>query len=490
MNIKQKAIKGAMWTAIQNWVGQAGAFVVFFVLARLLQPEDFGLVALANVFLAFMQIFLEQGFAQALIQRDELEPEHLDTAFWTNVAIGVLLATLSFIAAEGIAYGFKQPELTPILRCFSCIFLISACRGTQQAILERQFAFKVIAVRSVLGIAVGGLVGIIMAVQGFGVLSLVGQQLTNELVGTLVLWKASDWRPKFKFSLTHFKELFKFGSNILVLNFIGFFNTRINDFLIGYFLGSVALGYYAISYRILQVLVQLLVRTTSTVSLPTFSRLTNDLERFRTAFYTITRLTSAIAFPVFAGMAVLAPELVALMFGQKWLPTVPLIQLLAISGILRSVSFFKSSVLVAMGRPVWTVRLKILSVVVNLIGFFISYPWGIFAVTAATVLRGLIVFPIGQWAIAKILSIPLRKYLKQFAVPLTSSLGMIAVLLIAKNYLMAEIEMKIFLLGINSLLGVITYLLMIWILSPKILHEFLDVGKIALSKSKQKTKKT
>ena len=486
MSIKQKAIKGALWTAIQNWVGQAGAFVVFFVLARLLQPEDFGLVALANVFLAFMQIFLEQGFDQALIQRDTLESEHLDTAFWTNVAIGVLLATLSFIAAESIAYGFKQPQLTPILRCFSLIFLISALRGTQQAILERQFAFKAIAIRSVLGIVVGGLIGIVMAINGFGVWSLVGQQLTNELVGTFFLWKASDWRPGWKFSVPHFKQLFQFGSNILVFNFVSFFNTRINDFLIGYFLGSVALGYYAISYRILQISTQLLVKTTSGVSLPTFSRLKNDLERFRSAFYAVTRLTSAIAFPVFAGMAILAPEIVAVMFGQKWLPIVPLISLLAIPGILRSVSFFKSPVLVAMGHPAWTVRLKILSVGLNLIGFAISYRWGIVAVTVATVVRSIIIFPVGQWVITRIVVIPLGTYLRQFAVPLISSLGMMAVLIIAKQYLMTGINMQILLLGASTLLGTVTYLLMVRILSPKIFCDFLDIGKIALSKYNQK----
>ncbi|MEQ9371497.1 MAG: MOP flippase family protein [Coleofasciculus chthonoplastes F3-SA18-01] len=489
MSIKQKAIKGALWTAIQNWVGQTGAFVVFFVLARLLQPEDFGLVALANVFLAFMQIFLEQGFAQALIQRDNLEPDHLNTAFWSNVAIGILLATLSFIGADGIAYGFQQPQLAPILRCLSLIFIINALKGTQQAILERKFAFKTLAVRSIMGIVIGGLVGIIMAIAGFGVWSLVGQQLTNELMGTLVLWNASKWRPGFSFSFIHFKQLFKFGSNILVFNFISFFNTRLNDFLIGYFLGTTALGYYGISYRILQVGTQLLVKTTSGVSLPTFSRLINDLDRFRSAFYAVTRLTSVVAFPVFVGMGVLAPELVTVLFGQQWLPTVPLIQLLAISGVLRSVSFFKSSVLVAMGYPVWTVRLKLLSVVLNIVGFAIAYRWGIVAVTAATVIRSIIVFPIGQWVISKIVDIPLWKYLGQFAVPLISSLGMMTVLLISRKYLEFDLDTKLSFLFTNTLLGAITYLLLIRTLSPKIFSEFINLGKIALSKSQKKTQK-
>ena len=490
MSIKQKAIKGALWTAIQNWLGQAGAFVVFFVLARLLQPEDFGLVALANVCLAFMQIFLEQGFSQALIQRDQLEPDHLNTAFWTNVAIGALLAALSFIAADGIADGFKQPQLAPILRWFSLIFFINAFRGTQQAILERQFAFKAIAVRSVLGIVGGGFVGVIMAMTGFGVWSLVGQQLTNELVGVLVLWKASDWRPGFRFSPPHFKQLFKFGGNILVLNFVSFFNTRINDFLIGYFLGHVALGYYAIAYRILQVSTQLLVRTTSGVSLPTFSRLKHDLSRFRHAFYVVTRLTSAIAFPIFMGIAALAPELVEVLFGQQWLPTVPLIQLLAIVGIIRSVSFFKSSVLIAMGKPGWTVRLKCLSVLFNLTGFIIAFRWGIVAVTLAVVIQSILLFPIGQWVITRIAAIPLGTYLQQFTAPLISALVMMGGIFVIKNHLISGVDIKVLILLIATGSGAMIYLLMIRILSPEIFHDFLNIGKIALSKLDRKSKNT
>ena len=403
-----------------------------------------------------------------------------------NLSAGTL-ALLSFILADEIAYLFKQPQLTPILRCFSLIFLINGLRGTQQAILERQFAFKVIAVRSILGIVTGGMVGIIMAVSGCGVWSLIGQQLTNELVGTVVLWKASEWCPGLRFSFYHFKQLSKFGSNILVFNFFSFFNTRLNDFLIGYFLGPVLLGYYAISYRILRICIQLLVKTTSSVCLPTFSRLRDDRSRFRLAFYTVTRLTSAIAFPVFVGIAALAPELVVVMFGEQWLPSVPLIQLLAIAGILRSVTFFKNSVLIAMGEPAWTVRLKVLSVVLNVIGFAIAYRWGIIAVTAAVVARGIIVFPIGQWVITRIVAIPLGTYLRQFAVPLTSSLVMMAVILITKKYVMSGIETKMLVLSIGTFLGAATYLILIRILSPKIFDDFLNIGRIALSKSSQNT---
>lgn len=482
MSIKQKAIKGALWTAIQNWVSQAGAFVVFFVLARLLQPEDFGLIALANVFLAFMQAFLEQGFAQALIQQDELDHDSLDTAFWSNVAIGLLLTCSTWIFADWIAGFFNQQQLAPILRCLSLVFLLNASRSTQQAILERNFAFKELAVRSILGIFLGGIVGITMAVAGLGVWSLVWQQITNEIVGTLVLWKASNWLPRFKFSFYVFGNLFRFGSSILALNLVSFFNTRINDFLIGYCFGPVVLGYYSISYRLLQVSVQLLVRTTSSISLPVFSRLRHDPQRFRSAYYTVTRLTSAIAFPFFLGIAVLAPQLVVVIFGEKWLATVPLIQILALSGILKSVTFFKSSVLIAMGKPAQTVHLKSLSVILNLIAFAIAYRFGIVAVTAATVMKGIVVFPIGQWVISRTISIPFGAYLRQFVSPLVSSLFMVLALSAARDFLMKEIGLESVVLCFCVLLGAVLYFLITRILSPRLYREFLDVVSMALDK--------
>ncbi|MEL6137845.1 MAG: lipopolysaccharide biosynthesis protein [Cyanobacteria bacterium J06628_6] len=492
--LKRAAVKGALWAAIQNWGSQASSLVVFFVLARLLQPEAFGLVALANGCLAFMQIFLEQGFAQALIQRRTLEPEHLDTAFWTNVAIGVVGSGLSFGVAGWIAAGFSQPQLAPILRGFSLIFLVVSLRGTQQALLERQFNYKAIAARSIFGIVAGGAVGIGMAVTGWGAWSLVGQQLISRTVGTLVLWMASDWRPRLRFSWPHFQQLFDFGSSLLAVGFVGFFNTRINDFLIGYFLGPVALGYYTIAYRVLQVSTQLLVRTTSSVALPTFSRLSHDLPRFRLAFCSVTRLTSAIAFPLFIGIGVLAPQLVLLLFGQTWLPAVPIVRLLAISGMMRSISFFKSSVLIAIGQPIWTVRLKLLSVVVNLAGFAITYRWGLLAVTAAIVVRGLVVFPIGQWVISRLIALSLKQYLQQFAVPLVSAIAMIPVMLTAQWAVISPVEtvlphlgnpilFDLLSLSILSSFGVGSYLLSIRLLSPQIFRDFLRIGRLLRSKT-------
>jgi O-antigen/teichoic acid export membrane protein len=484
MSIKQKAIQGVIWSAIQNWGSQAGSLVVFFVLARLLSPDTFGLVALANVFVVFMQIFLHQGFAQALIQRQQLDPEHLDTAFWTNVGIGCLLAIVGLTGAEHIAGWFNQPQLTPILRVLSLVFIVNSLNDVQQAVLERQFAFKSVAIRSLLAVVISGGVGIGMAIAGFGVWSLVGQQLIYETVAVAVLWGASDWRPGWRFSVAHFQDLFSFGVNILGSNFLNYINTRADDFLIGYFLGPTALGYYAIAYRVLTVMTQLLVSTIAQVALPTFSRLQEDLEKFRRAFYTATQLTSFVAFPTFLGMAVMARELVLVLFGEQWLPSVPVMQVLALAGILRSVTFAKGSVFMALGKPGWQFRLSLLNAVLNITGFLIAVRWGILAVAASYVIRAYSVFPLGQWLLSKLTQIRLSVYLRQFIAPLLASGVMVAIMLAVK-YWFTPILNPLLLLMTCSVIGAIVYSAAIRVTSPRLFQQVLDIVRLARSRSKQ-----
>lgn len=486
MSIKEKAIRGVLWTAIQNWGSQAGSLIIFFVLARLLDPQAFGLVAMANVFMAFMQIFLDQGFAQALIQRQTLEPEHLDTAFWTNVLSGSLLTLTGIVFADQIATLFEQSQLAPILRYLSLSFLIGSFSNVQQALLERQFAFKSVAFRWLIAVSVGGVVGIAMALAGYGVWSLVGQQLAQEAAGVLTLWTASRWRPGFRFSILHFRQLFGFGINVLAFNVLVFVNHRSDDLLIGYFLGATALGFYSVAYRVLDVMTQLLVTTSTQVALPTFSRLQGDLDRLRHGFYKATRLTSLIAFPTFLGMAALAPELVRLLFGEQWLSAVPVMQVLALMGIIRAVTFFKGSVFLAMGKPAWRFWLGFLDAVTNLLGFILVVQWGILAVAIVYVVRGYLLFPVGQLFIDRLIHTSLLTYLRQFISPLASSLIMTAAIL-ATRYLLTGWLNPFLILAIGTLTGAGIYGLALRLLSPKLFQEFLDFFRLIVSRSSRQS---
>ncbi|PZV18060.1 MAG: flippase [Leptolyngbya sp.] len=483
MSIKHKAINSVIWSAIQNWGSQIGSLLIFFMLARLLSPEAFGLVALANVFLAFMRLFLDQGFGQAIIQRKDLEPEHLDTAFWINLAIGLSLTLVGVGISGPVAQLFGEPTLTPILRCFSLLFVVAALGQLQQSILERRFEYKLIAARWLFATVAGGGVGITMALQGWGVWSLVGQQMVSEVIGTLTLWFYSDWRPTLRVSMRHFRDLFGVGMHIMGFNYLSFFSTRANDFLVGYAFGPTELGYYTVAYSVLNAMTQILIQTSRDVALPTFSRLQEEPERFRRAFYSATQLTSALAMPTFLGMAVLAPELVKVLFGEQWLPAVPLIQVLSMLGILRSLKYFRGSVFIAMGRSDWWLWLAVLDVVLSLLAFAISYRWGIFAVALATVLRNYLVFPLGQWAICKLIQDSLGKYLRVFITPAICSLIMAAAVFGVKQGLSNSLHpMGLIMLGTIS--GVIFYVILIRLLAPDLFKQATEITQIIVRGSK------
>ncbi|WP_138506705.1 MOP flippase family protein [Nostoc sp. PA-18-2419] len=480
-NFRQKALEGVFWSAIQNWGRQAIAFVVFAILARLLGPETFGLVASASIFLAFIGIFLDQGFSVAIIQRKELETEHLDTAFWTNVGIGLLMTVLSIAGAGLVANFFSQPQLTPVIRWLSLSFVIITLSSTQEAIFQRNLDFKPLAIRELIAVCVGGVVGVVMAFMGFGIWSLVSQQLINGLVQIIVLWSASNWRPRFKFSPKHFKELFTFGINVLGTQILNFVNRRSDDLLISYFLGPVALGYYSVAYRLLIIITQLLTGVTNQVAMPAFSRLQQEPEKLKSAFYKVTQLTSLISFPAFLGMAALAPELVRVLFGEQWLPSIPVMQVLAFIGIVHSVSYFNGTVMTAMGKPFWKLRLNFMHSIANVIGFSIAVHWGIVAVAAIYVIRSYLLTPIDLWFIRKLIGIKLSGYLRQYVIPLAGVLGMVTVIFTAKELLKNLINVQT-LLAVCILLGAITYVVLIVLLAPNIVQQIREIINLFISK--------
>lgn len=231
---------------------------------------------------------------------------------------------------------------------------------------------------------------------------------------------------------------------------------------------------------------QLLVNTSKQVALPTFSRLQGDIKLFRKAFYTATQLTSLIAFPIFLGVVTLAPELVVLLFGEQWVPSILVLQVLCLAGIFESISFFKSSVFIAMGKPSWTVWIGLLTTVLNVIGFMIAVRYGIVAVALTYVIRNYVVFPIGQWAVGRLIQVPMLAYLRKFIAPLISSFVIAVAILGAKYFLKGLVRSEV-LLAIYTVIGAIIYGLEIRLFSPDLFQELLEIVHLALSRSKIKS---
>lgn len=480
MNLREKAAKGIVWSVIQKWGRAAITSVTFIILSRLLDPEAFGLVALASVFIAFVEVFLDQGFTAAIVQREDLETKHIDTAFWITVLVGFGLTLGGIALSEVIAGFFHEPDLAPVLRWLSLSFVISAFSSTQIALLQRQLAFKSLAARSLIAKMIGGVIGVGMAFAGFGVWSLVGQNLAIGVAGIIVLWRASKWRPGFNVSKKHYKELFSFGVNIVGINSLNVLTRRSDDLLIGYYLGPTMLGFYTIGYQMLLIIIRLVTEITNTVAFPAFSRLQNKPERIRHAFYDVTQYTSLLAFPVFLGIAALAPEIVPAVFGEKWAASIPVMQILALIGVLQSVLFFNYSVIRASGKPSWEFGMMLLTTVCSVIGFYVAVSYGIVAVAASFVIVSYLLSPVSYLAVRRLIQIDVRTYLRQFAAPLFAAAVMVGTIL-ALKFVIKPYELNMYLeLAILVSAGVLTYLLVILLTARELSRKVLELVSLAL----------
>jgi O-antigen/teichoic acid export membrane protein len=481
MGLKQEAVTGVIWSATQKWGVRIISFLVMVILARLVAPNAFGLVAYATVFINFAQIFVDQGFSDAIVQFPNLEDDHLDTAFWISILTGAFLTTGTFLASGVIAKGFHEPDLVPVLKWLSPVFIVSALSSVQQSLLRRHIAFKSLSIRSLIATVASAIVSITMAFLGFGVWSLVAKLLVEGVVGTIALWQVSTWRPHFHLSRRRFRELFSFGINIVGGNFVDFLSTNADNFLIGYFLGTLALGYYSLAYNLLIVLTDLLVTVPNVVAFPIFSKIQNDQNRYKSAFYEVTQLQSLMAFPVFLGLLVVAPEAIRVLYSDKWATSIPVVQVLMLTGITRSASYFYSSVFRASGKPSWRFGIYALNAVLNVVGFLIVVRMGIVAVAVSYVVVSYALMPLYFFLIQKLVKITVLSHLKQYATAFLSSIIMIVVVIVSRYFIGQNFSMLVHLI-VFILAGAGTYLLAIRFIHPALFSKMLELAQLVLPK--------
>lgn len=477
MSLEQKSITGALWSAAQKWGSRLIGVVVFFLLARLLTPEDFGLSALAMVFIYFAQAVVAQGFVEAIVQRENLHPDHLHTAFWANAGVGVFISVLAVVFAPWIASVVNTPALVPVLRWLTFSFFLSALCSIPTAILQRNFAYKILAVRYLVGIVLGGFVGVVMAFMGFGVWSLVAQELVYRTTSTISLWTQMDWRPQLRFSAQRFRELFAFESSILWVRSFHALNRRGYDMLIGNVFGAVTLGVYSLGYRLTNILEDLISASTSTVALSSFSRIQADQVRMQRNFYKVTQLTTLLTIPAFTGIAVIAPELIPYAFGEQWADAIPILQLFALVGILNTTASFNYIIMKAAGKATWSLWIVLTRAVLTLLSFFVVMRFGIVAVTLAYVVVELLLSPLSLFAISKLIHIDFVDYFKRLLGPVTGSVMMVAVILTARHYF--SDASPIALLASYIVLGSISYALTLRVVTPTVFSSsFKLVGRV------------
>jgi PST family polysaccharide transporter len=393
--LKAKVVRGVGWSTVQAWGLRLTTFLVYPILARLLGPEAFGIVASAGIFIMFLDVFSDVSFGAAVEQRRDLEPLHLDSIFWAFLGLGVSLSLASVaVGAPLVARYLEEPILEPVVRWLTLSFLLQMITGVQVSLLRRQLRIKELAAYKLVAAISGGTCGITMALNGFGVWSLVGQRLVTQGVLTSLLWIRSDWRPGLRFSRSHFLQMSRFGLPVMGDRLLMFANRQVDQLLVRIHLGSVALGYYFNASRLQLLVTNLLVGSTSQVAMPAFAQLQDDRPRFQRAYAKACRLTSLVAFPAFVGLTLLSADIIVVVIKDQWLPSAPALSALALAGIALSILYINSAAMMALGRTDLRLGIQLVHTVANLIGFFLAVRHGFVAVAIAYTVRAYLLMPL------------------------------------------------------------------------------------------------
>lgn len=480
MNLRKRAARGVFWTAAGNWGYQLATLVVFSILANLLSPQAFGLVALASVFVALMKLVEEQGMADALVQREDLEPEHLDTAFWVSMGLSLALAVVLIAGSVPLAALVNEPDVAPILAWLSVSLVLSGLSSVQRAILARELRFASLTVRTLSSVVVGGIVGVAAAFAGFGVWALVAQIITLELVGVIALWTASDWRPSLRFSKSHFRELFSFGSSVLGFKLLRFADRRIDNLIVGSLIGVTALGFYVVAYRLLNLIINITTSVIGSVAFPVFSRIQKQAGQVRRTYYQAVRQTSVISFPAFLGLIAIAPEVTRLVFGNQWDASVPVMQVLAVGGLAQSILFVNGVVLKSLGRPGWRLVIMGISVVLLVTAFAVAVQWGIVAVAWALVAVTYLMAPVWLRAAHRLVGLSFRKYVAQIGPPFLASAVMTGCVFALK--VVVEDLLLPWRVTVLVVAGVIVYAVALWGIARPVATETFQLVRLSIPK--------
>ncbi len=491
MSLKNKVINGFAWNILQGVGTQLISFIVFLVLARLLDPESFGLVALATVAVAFFSIFKEFGFGAAIIQREDLKKGHLDTAFWTDILLNLVMMIITLLSAKWIANLYNEPRLELIIQALSLLYISAALNQVQISILRRNMEFKVLAIRTLVAEVIGGGAAIACALSGLGVWSLVVRQLTSAAISIVVLWALSNWRPGFKVSKRYFNDLFGFSINMFAANVVGFFGKKSDTFLIGYFLGPVMLGYYTVAQRLILILIEFLGGSVNKVAWPAFARLQNNPKKIQDGFYSASQLLALIVMPVFLGIYSVAPELVPLIFGSQWEQSIPILKILVFLGIISSINKVYDSIIVSVGRPGIWLSLRTAISISNVISFFVALRWELTGVALAYVIVAYTYLPVYLYTLKKLVGIKFLKYLRMIAVPIIAATLMTYFIFAIKPFIYnisipsyITISSSIIYLSALITAGIISYTLSIIIISPATFKNLLETASSFMSNRK------
>ena len=377
--LKNKTVHGLGWSAMDNVTKMGITFVVSIVLARLLSPEEYGLIGILTIFISVFNAIVDSGFTNALIRKQDATDIDYSTVFYTNLVVSIFMAMVLFLCAPLIANFFERQELIPLTQVMSSIVVINALCIVQRARTTKKVDFKTQTKVTFIASVISGIVGIAMAYRGFGVWTLVGQQISMQLTTTLFFWFFNKWIPRLAFSMDSFREMWSFGWKLMVSILIDTTWKEIYQVVVGKCYSPATLGLYTRAAQFSQMFSSNLTSIIQRVSYPVLSSIQSDKIRLKFAYKKVIKTTMLPTFVLMLGLAACAKPMILCLIGEKWLGCVPMLQIICTFGMLYPLHAINLNMLQVQGRSDLFLKLEIIKKIIAigplLLGIFISIYW-------------------------------------------------------------------------------------------------------------------
>lgn len=377
-NLKSQAIAGIKWTSISTISVNVFQFVQLVILGRILDPSDFGLMGMTMVVIGFASTFADMGISNAIICKQKNSSEQLSSLYWLNISAGVGVLFVLWATSPLIALFYREPRLTKLLFLAALCFPITSFGQQFQILLQKDLKFNKLAKIDIVSSAIGFLTAIIFAFNGFKVFSLVFAQLSNTATKTilLILSGYKDYPLKIHFNKSDIKGYVGFGLYQMGERTVSYFNSNLDNLLIGSILGAKSLGYYTFAYNLIIMPITKINPIITRVAFPVFAKVQDDLEYLKRGYLKVVKILCFVNFPILIGLAASSPYAITLVFGSKWLPSIGLIQILAGVGLLRSIINPVGSLVLAKGRADLGFKWNLLVFIIQLPGIYIGVNLG------------------------------------------------------------------------------------------------------------------
>lgn len=452
-SLRSKTVKGVVWSSIERFSTQGVQFLIMIIMARLLTPKDYGLIGMLAIFLAVAQSLIDSGFSQALIRKQDRTDVDNSTVFYFNIVVSSALYLILFIAAPFVADFYNQPELTSVMRVVCLGVILNSLAVVQRALLTVRIDFKTQAKASLSAAVISGCIGIVLAYCGFGVWSLVVQQLLNLSVNTLLLWIFSKWRPIAVFSWKSFHELFAFGSKLLASGLLDTLYRNIYPIVIGKLFSASSLGHYTRAHQFSEFPSSNVTGIIQRVTYPILCGIQDETERLEAVYRKFLKLSAFIIFPLMIGLSAVARPFIDIVLGTQWGFCGQLLQIICFAMMWYPIHAINLNLLQVKGRSDLFLRLEIIKKILGITVLCITAPFGLVVMCYGQIFNSIVALVINTYYTGKLINVGFIRQMKDLLPTILLSLIMFWAILLVDGF----IETNIYRLIIGVLVGIIVY---------------------------------